>query len=126
MRLSALFKKALCENLRDWKIIILGMTFAPFFVLIMYFYFGNAPKTYDVAFVDFDQGVFVEGKIFKASQFLFSELREAKNPDGSLTLEIEMMSDLQLAKRRLEEKSVDIILEIPEAFSKTLWEFKNG
>ena len=38
MRLHPLFKKTVIENFRDWKVLILGVTFAPFFVVLMYFY----------------------------------------------------------------------------------------
>jgi hypothetical protein len=56
MRLYPLFKKAVIENFRDWKILIMGITFAPFFVVLMYFYFGEATETYRVVFVNHDQG----------------------------------------------------------------------
>ncbi len=60
MRSCALFKKALIENFRDWKILILTLSFAPFFVYLMYFYYGNASKTYNVIMVNNDQGVITE------------------------------------------------------------------
>ena len=38
MRLLSLFKKALIENFRDWKMLSLAVTFAPFFVILMHGY----------------------------------------------------------------------------------------
>jgi hypothetical protein len=57
MRLLPLFKKAMIENFRDWKILIMGLTFAPFFVVLMHFYFGEAVESYRIIFVNHDQGV---------------------------------------------------------------------
>ena len=42
MRIFPLFKKAMIENIRDWKVLILGLTFAPLFVFLMYFYMETA------------------------------------------------------------------------------------
>ena len=46
MRFLSLFRKTMIENFRDWKILVLVLTFAPFFVLLMYFYFGESVQTY--------------------------------------------------------------------------------
>ena len=42
MRFVTLLKKTAIENLRDWKILSMTLTFAPFFVVLMYFYFGDS------------------------------------------------------------------------------------
>ena len=55
MRWLTLFRKTMIENFRDWKILILILTFAPFFVLLMYFYIGYTTETYKVIFVNHDQ-----------------------------------------------------------------------
>jgi ABC-2 type transport system permease protein len=41
MRILSCFIKTFKENLRDWKILILVLIFAPFFVYLMHFYFIN-------------------------------------------------------------------------------------
>jgi ABC-2 type transport system permease protein len=126
MRLLFLFKKALIENFRDWKIIILGLTFAPFFVVIMYFYFGETVKTYDVIIVSHDQGYAIDGRTFLALQTLISDLKDIKNPDGSEVMRIEMMTDLEEAKKRLGAKDADLVVEIPENLSEILQAYSAG
>jgi ABC-2 type transport system permease protein len=42
MKLISCFIKTFKENLRDWKILILAIVFAPFFVYLMHLYFSNA------------------------------------------------------------------------------------
>jgi len=50
MKILACFTKTIKENLRDWKILILAIVFAPFFVYLMHMYFSYAginDKLYD-------------------------------------------------------------------------------
>ena len=57
MRFFYRFAKSFKENLRDWKIIILVIVFAPFFVYMMYFYLsGSDSSSYNVAVLNRDPG----------------------------------------------------------------------
>jgi len=127
MRLLPLFKKAMIENFRDWKILVLGLTFAPFFVVLMYFYFGEAVESYRVLFVNHDQGVLTkDGNPFNAGQTLISEMMKFKYSDGTNMLKVSQEDELIEAQQHLKKKSVDLIVEIPENFSKTLLDYKEG
>lgn len=127
MRLSPLFKKAMIENFRDWKILIIGITFAPFFVVLMHFYFGEASETYRVAFVNHDRGGKVQdGNFIQAGQALISEIERFSEGGGSLMLKVFREQNMAAAQERLKEKSVDLIVEIPKDFSRTLLDYKMG
>jgi ABC-2 type transport system permease protein len=44
MRYLALLRKSVLETLREWKILLLALTFAPFFTLILHYYYeGSGP-----------------------------------------------------------------------------------
>lgn len=127
MRLSPLFKKAVIENFRDWKILIMGITFAPFFVVLMYFYFGEATETYRVVFINHDSGLKTEdGTDLNAGKALISEIETITGQDGVVVLKVSRAGDMNEAKQLLENKSVDLVVEIPENFSRSLTEYKNG
>ena len=127
MRLYPLFKKAMIENFRDWKILIMGITFAPFFVVLMYFYFGEATETYRVIFVNHDRGAIAkDGNEFNVGQALISEIEKFKDQDGAFMLKVSREIDIDAAKERLNHKSADLIVQIPENFSQTLLEYKEG
>jgi ABC-2 type transport system permease protein len=127
MRFLTLFKKTMIENFRDWKILILILTFAPFFVFLMYFYIGYTTETYKVIFINNDQGVeAVDRDALNAGQALISEMTEATYEDGTNILVVERKEEMAKARKRLEDKSVDVIVEIPKDFSKTLMDFKEG
>ena len=45
MRLSSLIRKATLENMRDWKVLVMTISFAPFFTVLMHFYFESASES---------------------------------------------------------------------------------
>ena len=78
MRLLALFKKTVIENVRDWKILILTLSMAPFFGLIMHLYYGDSSKPLRLIYINHDKGVLTEnGDTFHAGEVLLSELKKA-------------------------------------------------
>ena len=125
MRLLTLFKKTLLENVRDWKIIILTVTFAPFFVLLMHFYYGDTTKPYRVIVINRDLGVAVQDKpLFNAGDELISYMENATYPDGKKILKIKTEQDKNSAREKLKDKSADFTVEIPENFSEILHDFR--
>ncbi len=127
MRLLSLFKKAMVENFRDWKMLSLTVTFAPFFVFLMHAYFNEASEPYRVVVVNRDVGVPAPGfGAMTAGELLITRLREATYPEGGLIFRMEESQDLDRARSRLETQSVDLVVEIPERFSAVLLEYQGG
>ena len=127
MRLLSLFKKAMVENFRDWKMLSLTVTFAPFFVFLMHAYFNEASGPYRVVVVNRDVGVPAPSfGAMTAGELLVDRLREATYPEGGLIFRMEESQDLDRARSRLETQSVDLVVEIPERFSAVLLEYQGG
>jgi ABC-2 type transport system permease protein len=103
------------------------ISFAPFFVVLMYFYFGEATETYRVVFVNHDQGATaIAGNVFNAGQALISEIESFTNQEGAIILKVSREKEIQEAQKRLKNKSIDLIVEIPKNFSQTLSDYKEG
>jgi ABC-2 type transport system permease protein len=127
MRLLSLFKKAMVENFRDWKMLSLTVTFAPFFVFLMHAYFNEASEPYRVVVVNRDVGVPApDFGAMSAGELLIDRLTEATYPEGGLIFRMEESQDLDRARSRLETQSVDLVVEIPERFSAVLLEYQVG
>ncbi|UCE42835.1 MAG: ABC transporter permease [Candidatus Aminicenantes bacterium] len=127
MSLYPLFKKAMTENFRDWKILIMAITFAPFFVALMHFYFGEATETYRVAFVNYDRGATSrDGNVFNGGQTLISEIEKFSDQDGAIVLKVSWEQEIAAALKRLKDKTLDLIVEIEENFSRILMDYKEG
>jgi hypothetical protein len=75
MRVVSLFRKTMIENIRDWKILILTLSFAPFFVALMYFYTADTTTTYRIIVVNHDEGDMGQG--------LIAAITDIRSPDGS-------------------------------------------
>ncbi len=125
MRLAVLCKKTILENLRDWKIIILTVTFAPFFVLLMYFYFGDTVKPLRVCVLNRDQGCAApNNKFFYAGKELISAMKNARYPEGKNILDVALKTSISDARESLKNKEADLVVEIPGDFSITLMQFR--
>ena len=99
MRLYPLFKKAMTENFRDWKILIMTITFAPFFVVLMHFYFGEATEIYRVAFINHDRGAMSkDGDVFKGGQTLISEIEKFSDQHGAIVLKVSREQEITAAQ----------------------------
>jgi ABC-2 type transport system permease protein len=127
MRLPSLFKKSLIESLRDWKILVLLVTFAPFFVLLMYFYFEHPDNPHRVLVVNRDRGAVSASRgSFNAGDEIVVALRIVSDEGGAGLLDVEQEEDLARARTRLENKAVDLVVEFPENLSQTLAAYEQG
>jgi ABC-2 type transport system permease protein len=122
VRLIGLLRKTLAENLRDWKILIMTLTFAPFFTVLMYFYFESADRApYRVVVVNHDEGTTAaDGHPINAGQDLISELTNARHADGTQVLRMLRAGETIAARERVAHGSADLMIEIPREFSQTL------
>jgi ABC-2 type transport system permease protein len=128
VRWISLFKKTTVENLRDWKILILTLTFGPFFVLLMYLYFGYTAQTpHRVIVVNQDEGATtVDDGVLHAGQALISDMMSATYPEGARILAVQQEKEIDVARDRLANDSVDLVVEIPKHFSRVLVDYRQG
>lgn len=118
MRLIALFRKTMIENLRDWKILILTLSFAPFFVVLMFFYLGEADTTYQVVVVNEDQG--------NLGNLLVTAMQETRLPDETTVLAVREVADRDEAQQQLRNGSADVVVEIPTNFTAAVVAYRPG
>lgn len=127
MRLRCLLKKTAVENLRDWKILVLTLGFAPFFVVLMYFYLAEATGSpYRVLVINRDAGAAAGDGGLLAGEALVSELVNARYPEGGRLFDVQQASETQPALERLLDGSLDLVVEIPEEFSNVLLLYRSG
>ena len=128
MRIISLFRKTWTENIRDWKILILTLTFAPLFVLLMYFYVGESTqRAYRVVIINHDAGVSrVDRGDFNAGSDLISEMTKVQDADGRKIIEVTQELTMTTARKQLMNNSVDLVVEIPERFSEVLLSYSQG
>ena len=128
MRIISLFKKTLIENIRDWKILIITLTFAPLFVLLMYFYVGETSQSsYRVIVINRDAGASaIDSGDFNAGSDLISEMMSVEDSEGRRILDVRQELDMTTAQKQLMNNTVDLVVDIPEHFSSILLNFSEG
>jgi ABC-2 type transport system permease protein len=110
MKTLACFIKTFKENLRDWKILILAVVFAPFFIYMMYMYMGDSGSTaFNIALINNDKG--------KLSNELIGEWEKMRTDDGKQVLVIRTITDTLVAKDLIRNKDADLFITIPKSFS---------
>jgi len=125
-RLASLFRKEMTETFRDWKMLSMTLTFAPFFVLLMYAYLGHTTPVYQVAVVNLDEGAEVaEGGMFHGGQELLLALRAVRSPEGDQLLRLRE-AGLEEVESLLETRRADVVIIIPREFSQALVRFREG
>lgn len=115
MRTFHFFYKTFLENIREWKILIMVLVFAPFFVFLMWGYFAAAEPLYNVIIVNQDRGA-----TDKVSEALIETWQKAANPDGTPVFHLETETDLAAATGKIESRAADLLVEIPKGFGAAL------
>lgn len=128
MRIISLFRKTWIENIRDWKILILTLTFAPLFVLLMYFYVGESTQSpYQVVVINHDVGASTaEHGDFNSGSDLILEMTSVQDAEGRKIIEVKQGLDMVTARKQLMNNAVDLVVEIPERFSEVLLSYSQG
>jgi len=125
-RLFFLFRKEMVETFRDWKMLSLTLTFAPFFVLLMYAYLGHTTPTYQIALVNEDAGATtVAGEPVRFGQELVGILRAVRSPEGDTILRVREVGPDEV-EGLLESRRVDLAVIVPQGFSKAILASREG
>jgi ABC-2 type transport system permease protein len=125
-RLVHLLRKEMLETFRDWKMLSMTLTFAPFFVLIMYAYLGHAAPTYRIAVVNQDQGVAAEeGGPTSFGEQLLAVLRAVRSPEGDTILLVRDANPDEV-EGLLERRQADLAVFIPPGFTQAILASRGG
>lgn len=112
MKLKASLIKSLKENMREWKVLVLSLSFAPIFVLLMYAGYGGSATSYKMHIVDLDNGIH--------SQSMISSFEDMTSTDDSDFFIVSIVDDIEKMKQDIREKTIDIGLVIPAGYSDDL------
>ncbi|HOG27887.1 MAG TPA: ABC transporter permease [Vicinamibacterales bacterium] len=119
MRMLACLRKTLVENVRDWKILILTLSFAPFFVYLMYGYLHTAPASYTLLVLNDDRAASPPRDAAGADGLIAAWTR-AGGDDGRPVFAVRAAGDRQAAERMVKTREADLLVVIPAGFSARL------
>jgi ABC-2 type transport system permease protein len=109
MKLAASVIKSFKENVRDWKVLTLVLLFSPFFLVLIYLFYGQSPATYKIGIINLDKR--------EASADLTESIKSSKGPDDKGLFQIKFIEDIDKLKVRVIDKTIDIGIVIPKDYS---------
>lgn len=112
--------KSLKEQIRNYWILILTVSLAPFFVFVYYLIDEASQPSYDVLILNGDKGVTVENtKLNMGNGFItYLEERLTGNPDFPLI--VKLVDSKELANSKLKAGKADMLLVIPANLSEII------
>jgi ABC-2 type transport system permease protein len=126
LRLLFLFRKEILETSRDWKMLSMTLTFAPFFVLLMYAYLGHTTPSFQIAVVNEDLGAVSDrGEAVSLGEELMGALEAVRSPEGERILFVREVGGDEV-EDLLESRRADLALVVPEGFSEAILSSRQG
>jgi ABC-2 type transport system permease protein len=127
MRMLAFLHKTFLENVREWKILILVLVFAPFFVYLMWGYFSASEPAYGLlVYAHPQEGELPAELAAVGPDDLMALWETAEHADGDPVFEVAHADDLDAAREKLKTRDADLLVEIPADFAARLAAFAAG
>jgi ABC-2 type transport system permease protein len=121
MRLLAVFRKTLREQLRDLASLSMVIVLCPFFVFLYWLMSGGGSTSYKVLVINNDRGALVAGGSSRNDGAAVVEgLKNLKYASGAPMLRVEEVVDRLAADARLRDRDAAALIVLPEDFTLTL------
>ena len=120
MKLISVINKCTREQIRNFWILILTVSMAPFFVFIYYLILESSKPHYDLLILNQDNGIETMGATINYGDLLLQSAKEFENDTTGIPLSIRKSDDKQAALKRLRTQKSDALVIIPENFSKVI------
>ncbi|MCJ7801214.1 MAG: hypothetical protein MUP82_02520, partial [Candidatus Marinimicrobia bacterium] len=117
MRLLSVISKSVKEQLRNYWILLLTISLAPFFVFVYYLIIESSEPQYDLLLLNNDQATVYHDKEINFGETIISYFREVNSDSISIPLKIIITADREDAINRLKTHKSDALIVIPENFS---------
>jgi ABC-2 type transport system permease protein len=117
MKLWAVIRKSYTEQVRQFWILLLTISMAPFFVGVFYLIYKSTTMNLQVSVVNLDQPDLSNGSADYGTELL-QYLNTIKN--DTLPIEFKQVSTRKIAEDQVQNKKADAMLIIPSGFSDSI------
>ena len=115
-----IFIKSVKEQIRNFWILILTVSMAPFFVFV-YFLINEASQPhYRALIVSLDQGVEINGESVNLGETLLPQFQAYMSEIENMPLSIRSTTTREIAIKKIETRKADVLLVIPDHFSEAV------
>ena len=120
MILLSIISKSIKEQLRNYWILLLTISLAPFFVFVYYLIIESSEPQYDLLLLNNDQAIAYYDKEINFGETLINYFREVNDDSISIPLKIKITTNREDAIIRLKTHKSDALIVIPKYFSKNI------
>ncbi len=120
MKLLSVINKCTREQIRNFWILILTVSMAPFFVFIYYLIIESSKPHYDLLILNQDNGIQTMGARINYGDLLVQSAEEFQNGTPEIPLSITKSDNKHTALKRLRTQKTDALVIIPENFSEVI------
>ncbi len=120
MKLLSVINKCTREQIRNFRILLLTVSMAPFFVFIYYLIIESSKPHYDLLILNLDKGIQTKGATINYGDLLLQSSEEFKNGTTEIPLSIRKSDNKTAALKRLRTQKSDALVIIPENFSEVI------
>ncbi|MFC2137693.1 ABC transporter permease [Bacteroidota bacterium] len=126
MKIISIIRKSIKEQIRNFWILILTVSIAPFFVIIYNLIDEGFTQSYKAAIINNDTLTSVERtQGYHANNFINYVNYNEEKEEGPV-LSFQLYTSLDKAKLKLKDKEIDLILVIPKNFSQSIENIKQS
>ena len=120
MKLLSVINKCTREQIRNFWILLLTVSMAPFFVFIYYLIIESSKPHYDLLILNRDKGIQTMGVTINYGDLFLQSAEEFENDTTKIPLSIKKSDNKQTALKRLRTQKSDALVIIPENFSEVI------
>lgn len=127
MKLWKVFLKSMREMIRDPLVLSLTLVFAPIMVVVYALFFPSGSTTYTILVLNQDAGTRLSnGSSLYAGEDILDALNAMTYADGKPLLKARLVERADEAELMLRERAALVLIAIPEDFSSSILELRNG
>ncbi|MCF6237944.1 MAG: ABC transporter permease [Candidatus Marinimicrobia bacterium] len=115
----SIFKKSIQEQLRNYWVLLLTVSLAPFFVFVYYLINESSQPSYDILILNQDTGITNDNQVVNYGEVFDDFIQSYISETAEIPLSVKAVVDRDQALDKLEQKRGDILLIIPLDFSRS-------
>ena len=120
MKVFCIIKKSFKEQMRQFWLLLLTVSMAPFFIFVYYLIIEGSKISYDLLVVNKDKGVPYMSQSINHGELMLNLARTTQKEGTTIPLKVKTISHRELAIKKLKNKKADAVVIIPADFSERL------
>jgi len=126
MKIFSIINKSIKEQLRQYWIFILTITMAPFFVCVYYLIIESSKPHFDILLLNEDKGITTAAGTLNFGNLVINDFKSMKTESIEIPLSLKKVDDKVEAIGRLKNRKAEVLIIIPENFSRIINNYNNS